>query len=201
MDFPITKLANIEDADTVVTNIEAGDGVIKVTTKTKGVPSEENIEAGKVKSVNGKTGDVIIDLSDYLPLSGGTMTGDIIGKEGKKVAMSESWVADYVWLTSSTELGTFTLDLSEYLPTNDVYEVLVKIYVNRGNDTSNTNTNLHVIYGEGSALQVGADGLNFQQSFQCGVLPLNRIDGLKYKLTGYIPESIAIEVFGYKKVN
>ena len=62
MDFPITKLANIEDADTVVTKIEAGDGVIKVTTKTKGVPSEENIEAGKVKSVNGQTGDVIVDL-------------------------------------------------------------------------------------------------------------------------------------------
>lgn len=58
----MTKLANIEDADTVVTKVEAGDGVIKVTTKTKGVPSEENIEAGKVKSVNGMTGDVVVDL-------------------------------------------------------------------------------------------------------------------------------------------
>ena len=73
----MTKLANIEDADTVVTKVEAGDGVIKVTTKTKGVPSEENIEAGKVKSVNGMTGDVTIPEPNYPVTSVNGQTGAV----------------------------------------------------------------------------------------------------------------------------
>lgn len=70
----MTKLANIEDADTVVTKVEAGDGVIKVTTKTKGVPSEENIEAGKVKSVNGRTGNVVVGKIADIAIDGTTVT-------------------------------------------------------------------------------------------------------------------------------
>ena len=109
------------------------------------------------------------------------------------------WVSKYVVLSENTAIGTFTLDLSDYLPTDGDYEVLVKLMLDRS-DSSGTNTNFFVIYSGNGIIQAVADGANWQQCHVSGLVPLNRQTGLTYKLGGYSPNIALVELFGYKKV-
>lgn len=87
MDMPVTNIKYVEGAESVVTSIEQGDGTIKVTTKIDGEVTEKEIEAGKVKSVNGKTGDVVVDVG---VTSVNNKTGAVTLKE------SPSDMTDYI---------------------------------------------------------------------------------------------------------
>ena len=119
---------------------------------------------------------------------------------GKHVAMSEKWVAKYQLLSSITKIGIYTLDLSGYLPTDDDYEVLVKIYVYR-DDSSGTNTNVSIHYAGDFYMTAIIDGSNWNNTTVNGTVPLNRKNGLVYEISKYAPDECTVELYGYKKVS
>ena len=110
------------------------------------------------------------------------------------------WTESFVQLSSSVALGTFTLDLSEYLPSDGDFEVLFKASLTRS-DTSGTNTNISFWFRNEWPYGGSCDGSNWQSAVVCGVLPMNRQSGLKYKLDGYEPSACKIYAFAYRKVS
>lgn len=92
MDMPVTNIKYVEGAESVVTSIEQGDGTIKVTTKIDGEVTEKEIEAGKVKSVNGKTGDVVVGEVTDIDIDGTTITATFADKSTKDIKIPDGVV-------------------------------------------------------------------------------------------------------------
>lgn len=112
------------------------------------------------------------------------------------------WVFAYQQLFTSTAIGDYTLSLDSYLPNDGAsYEVLVKLWADRGGDTSNTNTNLRV-YLEGQSvgwMQLTVDGANFQQGNESAIVPIGTSRKLNVAIDGYKLNRSFIEIYGYRR--
>lgn len=123
IDMPVTNIKYVEGAESVVTSIEQGDGTIKVTTKVNGEVDIKEIEAGKVKSVNGKTGDVEVDVG---VTSVNNKTGAVTLKE------SPSDMTDYI--------------VESYRNGTEWYDVYRSGKVRQGGSISHSNSNTSITF-------------------------------------------------------
>lgn len=117
-----------------------------------------------------------------------------------------SWVYSFLEASHVVILGDYSIDVSSYLPSDSKnYEVLVKLYVNRS-DNSGTNTNSKIFLpGQREAsnppcIQCVADGTNFQQANASGLVPVGADRVINYSITGYKPNEAKFEIFAYRRV-
>ena len=113
---------------------------------------------------------------------------------GKKV-IDGQWVQSVKELSTATAVGTYTIDLADYLPVDDYsYEVMFSVsayysgtsgtnsfsYLYTGGDLDNNFGNLHINL---PAICVTTDG-NMDHGLNCGNLIIGKDRKVNYKITG-----------------
>ena len=117
------------------------------------------------------------------------------------------WVGNYLLANNSTAIGTYTVDLSDYLPDDGYdYEVQCHFYLSRS-DSNGTNTQLRLfdkfgdvnVSGTG-CLEAHADGSNFQQSAQCGIIIVGANRLIYEKIENYKPAYADLYITAYRRL-
>lgn len=132
-------------------------------------------------------------LASVTHLESSKMEADAIG----------AWVFLRSTVFNTTALGTYTVDLSGYLPnTGDAYDVLGSMYVSRA-DTSGTNTTftiVHPIATDNEFARCQADGANFQQGSTAFAYPVGVDRKMTIKVDGYAPSVSTVILCAYRRV-
>lgn len=123
---------------------------------------------------NGQINQSMMDWSAWASSLQGKANTDLsnLSNSGKKV-IDGQWVLKFKSLFTSTAVGTYTVDLSDYLPNDNCnYEILGHAYISRAGHTSGTNTQM-IVYSPSTDetpssdmdgfIKVQADGANWQQ--------------------------------------
>lgn len=107
------------------------------------------------------------------------------------------WVKKYAILLSSTTVGTYTIDLTSYLPNdNQAYEILLK------QSMYNTNSSNAALFVETNYIQksvVITSNSGSTTNYNTFSVPVGNNHILKYYLEGVSPNALLVEALAYKR--
>lgn len=117
-----------------------------------------------------------------------------------KSMVDGKWVYKHQVLSTAITEGTYTLDLSNYLPNDGyVYEILCRLDYDQTTDGTNTYAHIQSDIIPRNYLTVGSDntfgGVNMANS---AIIPAK--DYLKLTISGNMTEGGGVQVFGYRRV-
>lgn len=142
--------------------------------------------------------EIATDLNGKADRDGSNMVASVKNFDGQ-------WVESYAILSSAKNVGSYTLDLSSYLP-NDGYDYEVSLWLNVG---STANTGLWVgtvaspATNVGSGLIIGANTLNssYWNSNGTGILPVTSLRVLYSEITpSNATSSAEVKAMGYRRI-
>lgn len=231
------SLNNIEHTTSKVGILNAGTSNAKFyavidTSKGEGVflPSYSSI--GKTRYYDSETNYWYINATNgtggekaqWCMLSGYIYTGNnkiitsaSFNKPFRAVDYSQvdgQWVVKYLLASTATAIGTYVLDLSDYLPNDDYnYEVMMTMYADRSGDTKGDNSFVSVYNDDfgvngadsgggkvNSFFSVVLDGANFQQQCSGGLAIITANRQLKFDIKNYKLSNFALNAIAYRRL-
>lgn len=120
--------------------------------------------------------------------------------QGMSTRADGQWVNKYLQASTAVAVGTYTIDLSSYLPNDGyMYEVLCQLNLNQSDSGTNTYSQLKSDVITGNYLGIGSDsnlgGVNMAQS---GAIPVYKT--LTNAITGADGTSGSVRLYGYRRL-
>jgi len=115
------------------------------------------------------------------------------------------WVLNEITANTSTDLGTYTIDLSTYLPNDGyTYEIICNAYINRA--TTSTSGGTNTVYNIKDNLQtitwsqIEADYSNFQQATDSFIVIVGSERALKLIISGLKCDGAWTKFMAYRRI-